>query len=89
MSTAVLQVLARSGRRVPDDVAVVGFDDSAPARMTTPQLTTVRQPVERLAAQALRTLLQPEEQRLSRSRRPRSVSCGLLGDILRPAGSRP
>jgi DNA-binding LacI/PurR family transcriptional regulator len=59
MATAVLQVLTESGRRVPDDVAVVGFDDSCTALMTTPALSTVRQPVEELAALAVRTLLDP------------------------------
>ncbi len=56
MATAVLQVLITSGRRVPDDVAVMGFDDSPPAWMTTPALSTVHQPVEKLAALAVRTL---------------------------------
>ena len=68
MATAVLQVLAASGRRVPDDVAVVGFDDSPPAWMSTPALTTVHQPVEDLAALAVRTLTDrpdhPVDQRL-------------------------
>jgi DNA-binding LacI/PurR family transcriptional regulator len=45
MATAVLQVLAARGRRVPDDVAVVGYDDSVLATTTVPRLTTVRQPV--------------------------------------------
>jgi DNA-binding LacI/PurR family transcriptional regulator len=39
MATAVLQVLAAGGRRVPDDIAVVGFDDSPPAWMSSPALT--------------------------------------------------
>ena len=56
MATAVLQVLQAGGRRVPDDVAVVGFDDSPPAAMTTPALSTVHQPVEQLAGLAVRTL---------------------------------
>lgn len=56
MATAVLQVLQASGRRVPDDVAVVGFDNSPPAAMTTPALSTVHQPVEQLAGLAVRTL---------------------------------
>lgn len=44
MALGALQVLHAQGRRVPDDVAVVGFDDSVPA---VPPLTTVRQDVER------------------------------------------
>ena len=67
MATAVLQVLTAGGRRVPDDVAVVGFDDSPPAWMTMPALSTVHQPVEKLAALAVRTLTDrgaPLDQRL-------------------------
>jgi DNA-binding LacI/PurR family transcriptional regulator len=59
MATATIQVLIAAGRRVPGDVAVVGFDDSPPALMTTPTLSTVHQPVERLAALAVRTLADP------------------------------
>jgi DNA-binding LacI/PurR family transcriptional regulator len=57
MATGVLRALHRAGRRVPDDVAVVGFDDSPLARHTDPRLTTVRQPVDELGAQATRELL--------------------------------
>jgi DNA-binding LacI/PurR family transcriptional regulator len=70
MATAALQVLIGSGRRVPDDVAVVGFDDSPPALMTTPALSTVRQPVEKLAALAVRTLLDPAGTRPPDQRMP-------------------
>lgn len=60
MATAVLQVLQASGRDVPSDVAVVGFDDSPPAWMTSPALSTVHQPVEQLAALAVRALAVPD-----------------------------
>jgi DNA-binding LacI/PurR family transcriptional regulator len=42
---------------VPDDVGVVGFDDSHAARLTDPQLTTVRQPIEEMGRSLARLLL--------------------------------
>jgi DNA-binding LacI/PurR family transcriptional regulator len=57
MALGALRVLKDAGRRVPDDVAVVGFDDSIVARHAEPQLTTVRQPVEEMGRQMTRLLL--------------------------------
>ncbi|GAA0963392.1 LacI family DNA-binding transcriptional regulator [Kribbella koreensis] len=57
MATATLRVLSHLGKRVPEDVAVVGFDDSVVATTTTPMLTTVRQPVEKLGARLAEMLL--------------------------------
>ncbi|WP_030607313.1 LacI family DNA-binding transcriptional regulator [Streptomyces sclerotialus] len=57
MAVGALAELRAHGRRVPDDVAVVGFDDSFIARHTSPPLTTVRQPVEELGRTIARILL--------------------------------
>jgi DNA-binding LacI/PurR family transcriptional regulator len=51
-----MTVLRESGRRIPDDVAVVGFDDSNAAVEADPPLTTIRQPLEESATEAVRIL---------------------------------
>ncbi|MYR46067.1 LacI family DNA-binding transcriptional regulator [Streptomyces sp. SID5910] len=56
MAQGAVQVLRDHGRRVPEDVAVVGFDDSSVAVTCRPRLTTVRQPVEEMAATMARLL---------------------------------
>lgn len=45
------------GLRVPEDLSVVGFDDSEIASMTSPKLTTMRQPLREMGTIALRTAL--------------------------------
>jgi DNA-binding LacI/PurR family transcriptional regulator len=57
MAAGAMRALRRTGRRVPDDVAIIGFDDSLLAQHTDPPLTTVRQPVEGMAARMVRELL--------------------------------
>lgn len=57
MAMAAISRLARAGVAVPRDVSVLGFDDADIATYTTPQLTTVRIPVERMAANACRFVL--------------------------------
>ena len=56
MASGVLTHLAARGIRVPQDVAVVGFDDLEVAESTHPPLTTVAQPVTEMAARAGRML---------------------------------
>ncbi|HSK37014.1 MAG TPA: LacI family DNA-binding transcriptional regulator [Actinomycetota bacterium] len=57
MAAGALRALRAAGRRVPEDVAVVGFEDSAVARYAQPPLTTIRQPIEEMGRQATRLLL--------------------------------
>jgi len=58
VAVGALQACADLGRRVPDDVAIVGFDDITLAALVTPPLTTCRVPRYELGAQAMRLLLE-------------------------------
>lgn len=51
------QAIREHGMRMPDDISVIGFDDLPIARWTNPPLTTIRQPIAEMAAQAMRMLL--------------------------------
>ncbi|MXM63396.1 substrate-binding domain-containing protein [Streptomyces sp. HUCO-GS316] len=51
------QVLREAGRRIPEDVALVGYDDSAIARHMDPPLTSVRQPIEEMGRSMIDLLL--------------------------------
>ena len=57
MAEGALRTLRQAGRRVPDDIAVIGFDDIELARYTEPPLTTVRQPIEEIGRRLARQLL--------------------------------
>ncbi len=70
MAAAVMQVAYDAGIAVPDDLTVVGFDDSAIASMVSPQITTVRQPIFEMTRDAADMLLhQIESGETSPSRR--------------------
>ena len=56
MAVGAIGALREAGRRVPEDVAVVGFDNSAAATMVEPPLTTMRNPIEQTALEALQIL---------------------------------
>lgn len=53
----VIEAVREAGLRVPDDVSVVGFDDTFLAVSSAPRLTTVRQPMRDMGAAAVRTLV--------------------------------
>lgn len=57
MAFGGLRALREAGLSVPNDVAVVGFDDLPTSALSDPPLTTIRQPIRRLGAQAVETLI--------------------------------
>lgn len=56
MAAGALQALRLAGRRVPDDVFVVSFDDSSFAASSEPPLTSIRQPIEEMGREMSRLL---------------------------------
>jgi LacI family transcriptional regulator len=70
MAVGALDVLERRGVRVPQDVAVVGFDGIPLGRVVRPSLTTVTQPMRRLGETAVDLLV---ERLADPEREPRSV----------------
>ncbi len=68
IAIGAIRAIVESGRRVPDDVAVVGFDDSREGQLAVPPLTTVHQSLDQMGAAMARMLLhringQPDEMR--------------------------
>jgi LacI family transcriptional regulator len=61
MAAGVLRVALRQGLRIPDDLSVAGFDDSALASHVFPALTTIRQPLARMAERAVQVLVNAGE----------------------------
>src|SRR5690606_33373048 len=57
IAVGVVETVRARGLRVPEHLSVVGFDDTSLARMASPPLTTVRQPLREMGAAALRTAL--------------------------------
>lgn len=53
-ATGLLAVARERGVRIPEDVAIVGFDDLLIAQLSTPRLTTIRQPLDKMSETAYR-----------------------------------
>jgi DNA-binding LacI/PurR family transcriptional regulator len=71
MALGVLRAMQEAGRRVPEDVSVVGFDDIPESAYLMPPLTTVRQDFDELGARALQLLLQMIDHGEGRQPQPR------------------
>lgn len=70
LAIGAMEAIKARGMKIPEDIAVAGFDDIEAASMVEPALTTVRQPLDRIGSAACRLLLdlamgrQPETRRL-------------------------
>lgn len=73
LAFGAMRRLTEAGLRVPDDVAVIGFDDTEEGRYSTPTLSTVRPQREQIAAQAVDLLLRRIE---DPSREPTEIIVG-------------
>lgn len=99
IAAAVMGVLQQSGIKVPESAAVIGFDGLAFTEFTYPALTSVVQPVQELAAESVKLLLnklngiEPEKRgRLIRPYLIHGGSCGCDTHLLQniaSAGSKP
>ncbi|NTU81219.1 MAG: LacI family transcriptional regulator [Chloroflexales bacterium] len=58
MAAAAMGVIGEAGLRIPEDIAVVGYDGTPVAMATRPTLTTVRQPSEAMGQEMARLLLE-------------------------------
>ncbi|MGY5882529.1 LacI family DNA-binding transcriptional regulator [Modestobacter lacusdianchii] len=79
MAVGALRALREAGRRVPEDVAVVGFDDAAVAERCDPPLTTIAQPLTDMTPLLTELLLrqiegEPAESRICRTQLVRRAS---------------
>ncbi len=81
MAFGVLSASEASGLRLPDDLAVIGFDDIAFSAHTRPALTTVRQPFAEMGRSATEMLL-------AQVSAPRLFGGGLYNQMAQPVGAR-
>ena len=57
LAIGAIRALTNAGRRIPDDVAVTGWDDTPIARFLTPSLTTINPHIEQIAEEAVRLMI--------------------------------
>lgn len=69
MALGALRALREANVKAPDEVAIIGFDDLPPATLSTPSLSTVRQPIRRVGHLAVETLLDVLDNGLQPARR--------------------
>jgi len=78
MALGVMGALQEAGRRVPEDIALAGFDDITMARYLTPALSTVHVDMLQMGERAVELLLDPERAAASREGRHEVLSTRLV-----------
>jgi LacI family transcriptional regulator len=85
-AAGVLEAARARGLRIPEDLSVVGFDDTEVARLASPPLTTVRQPLREMGGVALRTALRlAKGERLDSHHVELATELVVRGSTARPA----
>ncbi|SHE25249.1 LacI family DNA-binding transcriptional regulator [Actinomyces glycerinitolerans] len=77
-AVGVIEAARRRGLRVPEDLSVVGFDDTLTATVCSPRLTTVHQPLVDIGAEAMRTVIRLATSRGSRALSPIELATTLV-----------
>jgi LacI family transcriptional regulator len=73
-----LNAIKRAGLRIPEDIALIGYDDIPLAAHTSPALTTVRQPTREQGRAAAEFLLRRVEGDREQARAEKSFPCELI-----------
>ncbi|HHV11533.1 MAG TPA: LacI family transcriptional regulator [Clostridiales bacterium] len=68
IAAQVIQVCAKLGIRIPEQLKLIGFDDVFIATLTTPRITTIHQPVREMAKMAIELLISASEGKIVPSR---------------------
>ena len=68
IAAQVIQICRRKGIRIPEQIKLVGFDDSLISMLTSPSITTIRQPIPEMASLAVQTILRASNKEMVPSR---------------------
>lgn len=68
IAAEAIHACAKLGIRIPEEMRLVGFDDIRLASLTTPKITTIRQPIEQMSDFAIRTIVKQAEMNAAPSR---------------------
>ena len=61
IAAQVLQVCRKLGKRVPEDIKLIGFDDVLISQLTTPPISTIHQPIKEMAEMAVDLVISSSE----------------------------